>query len=113
MLLFPGFKFLNLSCDLKAEVPSIGNDQFQGLINDLEISHIYLHADEMVYSKFCLIIWKNPELYKWIIISMGGCHQLCVKQRVIYKRSNCIKEWCVITKIIAPGWAAQAIEGHH
>ena len=46
---------------------------------------------------------------------MGGFHQLRVKQRLIYKRFNCIviKERCVDVEIIAPGSAAQAMEGHH
>ena len=46
---------------------------------------------------------------------MGGFHQIRVKQRLIYKSSNCIgtKECCIDAGIIAPGSAAQAIEGHH
>ena len=46
---------------------------------------------------------------------MGGFHQLHVKQRLIYKRSNCIgiKKWCIDDGIIAPGAAAQAIEEQH
>ena len=43
---------------------------------------------------------------------MGGFHQLRVKQRLIYKLSNCIgiKKWCIDDGIIAAGPAAQAIE---
>ena len=62
------------------------------------------------------IIWKNPELYKCIVILMGGFHKLCVKKRLIYKRSNCIgiKEWSINARIITPpDLAAQAMEGHH
>ena len=46
---------------------------------------------------------------------MGGFHQLCVKQRLIYKRSNCIgiKKWCIDDGITAPSSAAQAIEQQH
>ena len=46
---------------------------------------------------------------------MGCFHQLRVKQRLTYKSSNCIgiKEWCTDAGIIAPGSAAQVIEGHH
>ena len=46
---------------------------------------------------------------------MGGFHQLRLKQRLIYKRSNCtgIKEWYIDVGIILPGSAAQAIEGDH
>ena len=57
--LFADFKFLNLTWDLKVGVPRIGNDRFQGSINDVEISHIYVHADEMVYSKLCHTNWKT------------------------------------------------------
>ena len=108
-------KFLNLKWDLKVGVLRIGNDLFQGSITDLETSHVYVHVYEMEYSKFCLIIWKKPELYKYIVILICGFHQLCVKQRLIYKRSNCIgiKEWCIDAGVIAPGSAAQAMKGHH
>ena len=46
---------------------------------------------------------------------MDGFHQLRVKQRLIYKRSNFIgiTKWCIDHGIIAPGSAAQAIEEQH
>ena len=46
---------------------------------------------------------------------MGGFNPLQVKQRLIYKRSNCIgiKEWCIDAGLIAPGSATQAMEEHH
>ena len=113
--LFAYFRFLNLTWDLKVGVSRIRNDRFQGLINDLEISLIHVHADKMVYSKLCHIIWKNLELYKCIVILTGGFHQLRVKPRLIYKRSNCIdiKKWCIDAGVIALGSAAQAMEEHH
>ena len=85
------------------------------MINDLEISLIYVHVDEMVYSKLCHIIWKNTELYKCIVILMGGFHQLRVKHRLIYKRFSYIgiKDWCVDAGVIAPSSAAQAVVGRH
>ena len=61
-----------MTWDLKVGVPRIGSDWFQGWISDLEISHIYVHADETVYSKLCHIICKNSELYKYNVISMSG-----------------------------------------
>ena len=90
-------------------------DNLLDIINDLEISHIYVITDEMVYSKLCHITWKNPELYKCNVILIGGFHQLRVKQRLIFKRINCIciKNWCVDAGVIAPGSAAQAVEGRH
>ena len=50
----------------------IGNDQFRGSINDLEISHIHVHAYKMIYSKLGYITWKNPELWKYIVILIYG-----------------------------------------
>ena len=49
------------------------------------------------------------------MILICGFHQLLVKQRLIYKRSNCIgiKEWCIDAGVIARASAAQATEGHH
>ena len=46
---------------------------------------------------------------------MGGFNPLQVKQRLIYKRSNCIgiKKWCIDAELIAPGSATQAMEEHH
>ena len=61
-----------MTWDLKVGAPRIGNDWFQGSINDLEISYIYVHADETVNSKLCHIIFKNSELYKYNVISMSG-----------------------------------------
>lgn len=90
-------------------------DNLIEMINDLEISHIYVHADEAVYSKLCHILWKNPEIYKSVVMIMGGFHQLRVKQRLLYKRFHClgIKQWCVDAGIIASGSADQSIEARH
>ena len=69
----------------------------------------------MIYSKLCHIIWKNPELYKFIVILICGFYQLRVKQILICKLSSCIgvKEWCIDFGLIAPASAAKAMEGHH
>ena len=50
-----------------------------------------------------------------MVILIGSFHQLRVKQRLIYERSNCIviKKWCIDDGIKAPGSAAQAIEEQH
>ena len=85
------------------------------MIDDLEISHIYVHADEMVYSKLCHITWRNHELYKCIVILMGGFHQLRAKKRLIFKCFSCIsiKDWSIDAGVIAPGSATPAGEGRH
>ena len=75
------------------------------IINDLELSHMFVHSDELVYSKLCHILWKNPELYKKVILLMGGFHQLRVMQKILYKRYNCrqMQQICVEAEIIAKG----------
>ena len=85
------------------------------IINDLELSHIYVHADELVYSKLCHILWKNPKLYKQVIVLMGGFHQLRVMQKILYKRYNFrqMQQICVEAEVIAKGSSDQAFEGRH
>ena len=46
------------------------------LMAELDISHIFAHADERVYARLAHILWKEPELYKNVVILMGGFRQL-------------------------------------
>ena len=85
------------------------------VIEDLEIPFMFVHSDELVYSKLCEILWKNKDIYSKIVLLMGGFHQLRVMQRLIYKRhySKGYRDWCVDAKTIADGSADQAFEGRH
>ena len=85
------------------------------IMNDLELSHMFVHSDELVYSKLCNILWKNQGLYKNIILLMGGFHQLRVMQKILHKRYNCrqMQQICVEAGIIAKGSSDQAFEGRH
>ena len=85
------------------------------IMKDLEIPYIYVHSDEAVYSKLCHILWKNKDLYRDVILLMGGFHQLRVRQKLLFKRHSCrgYKQWCVDAGIIASGSADQAFEGRH
>lgn len=85
------------------------------MIEELEIPHIFVHSDELVYSKLCDIVWKNKDLYQKLILLMGGFHQLRVMQRLIYKRHYCrgFRDWCVDSGVIADGSADSAFEGRH
>ncbi|MAG85789.1 MAG: hypothetical protein CMB97_00010 [Flavobacteriaceae bacterium] len=85
------------------------------VVQELEIPHIFVHSDEMVYSKLCDILWKNPQIYKAVILLMGGFHQLRVMQRLLYKRYSCrgLKDWFIDAGIIASGSIDQALEGRH
>ena len=59
------------------------------LLKEVQICHIYAHADEQVYANLAHIIWKYPKDYEDVIILMNGFHQLRVLQRIIYKRHAC------------------------
>ena len=85
------------------------------MIEDLAIPHVFVHSDEAVYSKLCHILWKNTELYKDVILLMGGFHQLRVMQKIIYKKYHCrdMRQWCVDAGTIAKGSSEQAFEGRH
>ena len=50
------------------------------IINELDIPHMFVHSDEMVYSKLCDILWKSPPVYKNLILLKGGFHQLRVEK---------------------------------
>lgn len=80
-------------------------DHLCDLMKELEISHIYAHADEQVYAKLAHIIWKYPKDYEDVLILMGGFHQLRVLQRIIYKRhaSKGYQSWWVDAGTIASG----------
>ena len=85
------------------------------ILQDLEIPYIFVHSDEAVYSKLCHILWKDKELYRNVILLMGGFHQLRVRQKLLFKRHNCrgYRQWCVDAGIIASGSSDQAFEGRH
>ena len=84
-------------------------------MKELDLDHIFEHADELVYSKLVYILWKFPDIYDRVIVLMGGFHQLRVRQKQIYKRYACLnfKSWFIDSGVIAKGSADQAIEGRH
>ena len=51
------------------------------LMAELDIPHIFAHAGERVYARLAHILWKEPELYKNVVILMGGFRQLRVRFR--------------------------------
>jgi len=61
-------------------------DQLLDLVQEIEIPLIYAHGDEQDYACLCRILWKNLNIYKDVIVLMGGFHQLRVMQKIFYKR---------------------------
>ena len=60
-------------------------DILNGVIKDLGLNHIFIHADQDVYAKLVQITWKHGDLYKKHIVLFGNFHVLKVRQRSIYK----------------------------
>ena len=75
------------------------------MIEELHNPRIFVHSDEAVCSKLCHILWKNTELYKDVILLMGGFHQLRDMQKIIYKKYHCtdMRQWCFDAGTIAKG----------
>ena len=44
-------------------------------MKELDLDHIFEHADELVYSKLVYILWKFPDMYDRVIVLIGGFHQ--------------------------------------
>ena len=54
-------------------------DYLLDIMKELDLDHIFVHADELVYSKLMHILWKFPDIYNRVIVLMGGFHQLRVR----------------------------------
>ena len=89
-------------------------DDLLDIMKELDLDHIFAHADELVYSKLVYILWKFPDIYDRVVL-MGGFHQLRVRQKQIYKRYACLdfKSWFIDSWVIAKGSVDQAIERRH
>ena len=49
-------------------------DGLKEIAKDLDLDHIFAHADEDVHSKLTHIIWKHGDLYKEVIIIVDDFH---------------------------------------
>ena len=58
-------------------------DDLKEIAKDLDLDHLFAHADKDLYSKL-EHIWKHGNLYKEVIIIMGGFNALRVCQHLIY-----------------------------
>ena len=85
------------------------------LCHHLEINHLFLHADEAVYSKLMIIKWISAGRYDKVIPIIGGFHTILVQLKIIYKKYKMIgyTDWWISSDIIAAGSAPAAEEGKH
>jgi hypothetical protein len=81
-------------------------DMIVQIANDLDLDHVFAHADEAINSKMLVISWLNPERYDKIITPHERLpHNLGEPQDSVLVSA--------IGGAIADGSVAQAIEGHH
>ena len=82
-------------------------------MRDLDLDHIFAHGKEQVYVRLAHVIWKNPELYKNIVILVGRFHEFRVRQKTSYKRYALrgYQKWVIDAKTIAPGTSDAAVAG--
>ena len=80
-------------------------DDLLDIMKELDLDHIFAHADELIYSKLVYILWKFPEIYDRVIVLMGGFHQLRVRQKQIFKQYECLdfKSRFIDSGVIAKG----------
>ena len=82
-------------------------DMILQMAEDLEIGHIFVHADEAIISK----MWK----YDKLIPLMGGFHMLLVFLKIMHKKYGCLglDQWWVAGGAIKEKSVPKAIEGNH
>ena len=61
-------------------------DSLLNVISDLNLDHIFAHADEDILSKLYQIKWNDPEKYMNIELLPGGFHFVRIFYAFLYKR---------------------------
>ena len=90
-------------------------DMIIQLAADLEIDHVFVHADEAIHSKMLMIIWLHEGKYDKLIPLIGGFHTLLVYLKILHKKYACLglQQWWVDAGAIREGSVCKAIEGRH
>ncbi len=90
-------------------------DAILQMVDDLAISHVFVHADEAIASKMLIISWLHDGKYDKIIALMGGFHTILVSLKILGKKFTCLglRDWWVDAGIIAEGSVEKAMDGHH
>ena len=88
-------------------------DAILQMVDDLSISHIFVHANEAINSKMLIISWMHKGRYDKIITLMEGFHTIIVNLKILGKRYGCLgfNSWWIDSEVIAEGSAVQAFEG--
>ena len=90
-------------------------DMIIQMAEDLEIEHVFVHADDAINSKMLMIMWLHQHKYKKLIPLIGGFHTLLVFLKIMYKKYGCLglQQWWVAGGTIKEGSVSQAIEVRH
>ena len=90
-------------------------DMIAKLSDELELTHVFVHANEAINSKMNTIMWMHPDRYEKIVPLIGGFHTLLVNLKILYKKYGCfgLQDWWIDAGAIAEGSVTQAIEGKH
>ena len=85
------------------------------VMTDLDLDHIFAHCYKQVYVPLANIIWNYSELYRNIVILIGVCDKLRVRQKNIYKRHvlRGYQKRVIDPKAIAPDSSDTALERKH
>ena len=57
-------------------------DDLLDIMKELDLDHIFAHADELIYSKLVYILWKFPDVYNRVMVLIGNFHELRVRQKI-------------------------------
>ena len=90
-------------------------DNLSNQVGQLDLDCLFLHANEVVYSKLMMIKSLNEGLYDKIFPFLGGFHTLLVKLKILLKKFGLLgmKNWWVDTNVVAVGSVDKAAEGKH
>ena len=80
-------------------------------VGQLDLKCLFLHADEVVYSKLMMIKWLNEGLYDKIFQLWGDFHTLLVKLKILHKKYGLLgtQDWWVDSNVVVVGSADKAL----
>ena len=65
-------------------------DMMQEIGTDLELGHIFAHADEAINYKMLVISWIRQSSNDKIIPLISGFHTILVKLKILFKKYCCL-----------------------
>ena len=87
--------------------------QSEDIRRRLSLSEIVVVMDQALYAKACEVVWKNRDLYGYILLRLGTFHIICNVLSIIGKRFQDagLRDICIESGILAEGSVSSVIEG--